>query len=122
MPGDDAPVELHDLSLQVPQLTAESRETRAGHFREPAVGWIGDDFQQLLDAAAPDGGNDPELGKIGTDRIDHGRLPANEEMARTMKHQATLLLDRLGRHKPHVGPRDRLIVSASVLSFFCRLT
>ena len=62
MPGDDAAVELQYLSLQCPQLTAESSKTRAGHFREPAVGRIGDDFQKLLDTSAPDGGNDPELG------------------------------------------------------------
>jgi len=29
-------------------------------------------------------------------------------MAGSMKHQAALLLDRLGRHKPHGGSRDRL--------------
>ena len=67
MPGDDAPIELQYLSLQCPQLTAESSETRAGHFRKPAVGCISDDFQQLLDAPAPDGGDDPELGQIGAD-------------------------------------------------------
>jgi hypothetical protein len=43
--------------LQYPQLTAESRKTRAGHLRDPAVSWIGDDFQQLFDTPAPDGGN-----------------------------------------------------------------
>jgi hypothetical protein len=44
MPGEDAPVELQYLSLQRSQLTAESGKTHAGHFWEPAVGWIGDDF------------------------------------------------------------------------------
>jgi hypothetical protein len=67
MPGDDASVELQDLGLQCPQLTAESRKTRAGHLREPAVSCISDDFQQLLDTPAPDGGDNPELGKIGAD-------------------------------------------------------
>ena len=67
MPGDDASVELQDLSLQCAQLTAESSKTCAGHLREPAVGWIGDDFQQLLDTPAPDGSDNPELGKIGAD-------------------------------------------------------
>jgi hypothetical protein len=36
-------------------LTAESSKTRASHLRQPAVGSIGDDFQQLLDTPAPDG-------------------------------------------------------------------
>ena len=34
---------------------------------KPALGWIGDDFQQLLDTPAPDGGDNPELGKVGAD-------------------------------------------------------
>ena len=67
MPGDDASVELQDLGLQGPQLAAESRKTRAGHLREPAVGYVGDDFQQLLDTPAPDGSDNPELGQIGAD-------------------------------------------------------
>jgi len=29
-------------------------------------------------------------------------------MARAMEHQAALLLGRLGRDEPHVGPGDRL--------------
>src|ERR1700751_2310489 len=106
MPGDDAPVELQDLNLQCSQLTAESSKARAGRFREPAIGCISDDFQQLLDAPAPDGGDDTQLGKIRADRVDDGCLLANEEMARSMKKQAALLLDRLGRHEPHVWPRD----------------
>lgn len=65
MPDDDASVELQDLGLQRSQLTAESRKTRAGHLREPALGCIGDGFQQLLDTPAPGGGDNPELGKIG---------------------------------------------------------
>src|SRR5262245_40777174 len=78
------------LGLQCPQLTAESSKARACHFQEPPIGCISDDFQKLLDTPAPDGGDDPELGKIGADRIDHGSLLANEEKARTMKHQAAL--------------------------------
>src|SRR5689334_13044369 len=31
----------------------------------------------------------------------------DQKMAGAMKHQAALLLDRLDRHEPHVGPRDR---------------
>ncbi|WP_225707413.1 antitoxin Xre/MbcA/ParS toxin-binding domain-containing protein [Bradyrhizobium cenepequi] len=58
MPGDDASVELKDLSLQGPQLAAESRKTRTGGpLREPAIGCIGDDFQQSLDTPASDRGD-----------------------------------------------------------------
>ena len=69
MPGDDASVELQDLGLHCSQLTAESSKTRAGHIRQPAVGWIGNDFQQVLDTPAPEGSNDPELGQIGADEV-----------------------------------------------------
>jgi hypothetical protein len=82
MPSDDASVELKDLGLQCPQLAAESSKTRAGHLREPAVGCIGDDFQQLLDTPASDRGNNPKLGETSADRIDDGSLLADEEMAR----------------------------------------
>jgi hypothetical protein len=37
-------------------------------YGEPTVGCVGDDFQQLVDAPAPDRGDYPEFGKIGTDR------------------------------------------------------
>jgi hypothetical protein len=46
-----------------------------------------------------------------------GSLPANEEMARAMKHQAPLLRKRLGRHEPHVWPRNRLAKMVSAASF-----
>src|SRR4051812_48866022 len=117
MPGNNALIELQDLSLQYPQLTAESRKTRAGHLRDPAVSWIGDDFQQLSNTPAPDGGNNPELGQICADRVDNGSLLTNEEMAHAMKHQTALLFDGLGRHEPHVGPCDRL---ANSLRVCCR--
>lgn len=66
MPGDEASVELQDLGLQCPQLTAESSKTRTGHLGEPVVGPVGDDLQQLL-TPAPDRGDNPELGEIGAD-------------------------------------------------------
>src|SRR5258708_4693784 len=65
-------------------------------------------------AIASDRCDDPELGKMGTDRIDHRRLLADEEMARAMEHQATLLLGRLGRDETHVCPSDRLADGLSV--------
>ena len=51
--------------------------------------------------------NDPEFRKMRPDRVDGGSLLADQKMAGAMKHQAALLLDRLDRHEPHVGPRDR---------------
>ncbi len=78
VPGSDHTVELQNLRLQHPQLGAERGETRAGNLRQPLVTWIGDDPEQFLDTIAPDRRDDPELGKMGTDRIDHRGLLADE--------------------------------------------
>jgi hypothetical protein len=60
------------------------------------------------------------------DRIDHRSLLPNEQMPGAMEHQAALLLRRLGRHKPHIGPghcfTDGLSISGIILvSLYVRL-
>jgi hypothetical protein len=45
--------------------------------------------------------------KMGTDRVDHRGLLADEEIARAMEHQTALLLGRLDRNKPHVCPGNQ---------------
>ena len=89
---------------------------------QPFVVRIGSDFEQLIDTLASDRRDDPERGKMSTDRIDHGGLLADKEMARAMQHQATLLLGGLGLDKPHVGPgdcfADRLGIGGIVLMAF----
>jgi hypothetical protein len=45
---------------------------------------------------------------MGPDHIDHRSLLTDEQLARAMEHQATLLFWGLGWHEPHVDPRDRL--------------
>jgi hypothetical protein len=62
----------------------------------------------------PNRRNDPELGKMAPDRIDHRGLLTDEKMARTVEQQAALLLGCLGRHEPHVGSGDRLANRLSV--------
>jgi len=64
--------------------------TEGRHFREPAAGCISDDFQQLLDAPAPDGGDDTEFGKMRADRINDGSLLTDEEMARPVEHETAV--------------------------------
>src|SRR5471032_562454 len=57
-----------------------------------------------------------------SDRINQRGLLADEQMASAMKHQAALLLGRLGWDEPHVGASDcftnRLRVSHVVLLTF----
>jgi hypothetical protein len=45
---------------------------------------------------------------VRSNRINHRGLLADEQMACAMKHQAALLLRRLGWHEPHGCPGDGL--------------
>jgi hypothetical protein len=57
------------------------------------------------------------------DRIDHRSLLADEQMARTVQHQAALLLDVLVSTNRMFGRLTASqIASASVAPFFCGLT
>jgi hypothetical protein len=96
------------LLLDPLQLIPECRETSTSYLRHSLIVWIGDDIEQFLDTVTPDRRNDPELGKMDPDCIDHRGLLADEQMAGAAEHQAALLLGSLGRHEPHVGPGDRL--------------
>src|SRR5476649_734844 len=71
-------------------------------------------MQQFRDAFAPDRGDYPELGKVSADRINQRGLLADEQMARAMKHQATLLLRCLCWHEAHVGSGNRFTNRLSV--------
>jgi len=51
MPADDASVELQDLGLQCPQLTAESSKTRTGHLGETVVGYSAQNSAVLIKRA-----------------------------------------------------------------------
>jgi hypothetical protein len=62
----------------------------------------------LFNTITSDRCDNAKLCKMGTDRIDHCGLLANEQMAGAMEHQAALLLGCLNRHEPHVCPGDRL--------------
>ena len=64
---------------------------RFRHLGQAPISWIGGHREQLLDAVAADPGDNPELRHVGTDRVDHAGLLANEEMACPVQHQAGLL-------------------------------
>jgi len=107
-------------------LSAKSSNAGPCYLGEPSVTAIGGNFEQLLAATAPDRCDDPELGKVRSDRVDDCRLLANEQMSSAMEGLAVLLLGRLGRHEAHVSPGDgfanRFCVSRIVLlSFDIRL-
>src|SRR4029077_3515869 len=101
MPGQDAPIELQDLCLEHPQLRAKGGKTLTCDLWHPLVIRIGDDVEELLDTVAANRRDDPELGEVGADRIDHRGLLANEEMTCAMEHEAALLRGRLGFHEAH---------------------
>jgi hypothetical protein len=88
--------------------TLSGASTGAGYVRDPFVFCIGDDIEQLFKTIASDRRDDAKLGKMSTDRIDHGGLLTNKQVPGAMKYQATLLLRRLGLDKSHVGSGDGL--------------
>src|SRR5438128_4030381 len=107
VPSHDQAVEMHVLGLQHPQLGAESGETPPRNLGYAVVTGIGDNIEQCLDPIASDRRDDAELGKMGTDRIDHCSLLADEQVACAMQHQTALLLGRLGLNESHVCPGHR---------------
>src|SRR5450759_417258 len=117
VPSHDPTIKLQDLRFQHPQLCDKRRETAACKFRYPLVTGIGDHIKQLLDTLSSYRRDNPDLSKMSTDRVDHGGLLTDKQMARAMKHQTTLLLGRLGRDEPHIGPGDRFTDSLGI----CRI-
>jgi hypothetical protein len=67
---------------------------------------IGDDAEQVLDAFASDGRNNPELRKVPADCMITA-VCWRMNRWRAVQRQAALLLRCLGRNEPHVGPGDR---------------
>ena len=101
MPGVDHTVELQNLLLKDPQLGTERRETRARKGTRLSFG------SATIPSSCstpwrPTGATMPNS-QMGADRIDHRGLPADEEMAGAMQHQATLLFGRLGLDEPHLA-------------------
>ena len=106
MPSQDAPIELQDLYLEHPQLRAKGGKTLTCELWHAIIIRIGDDIEQLLHTVAADRRDDPELGEMGPDRINHRGLLPNEKVTRAMEHEAALLLGRLGLHEAHIWSRD----------------
>jgi hypothetical protein len=63
-----------------------------------AAGALIGGHEQFLDTIASDRRDDPELGKMGADRIDHSCLPADEQMARAIEREVRNALAFL-RHR-----------------------
>jgi hypothetical protein len=63
-------------------------------------------MEQFHNAFAPDRCDNAELRKVNSDRINHGSLLSDQQMPCAVKHQATLLLRRLGWHEAHIGAAD----------------
>src|SRR5262249_19521899 len=70
MPSHDAAVEGQYLGFQCHQLSAQGGNAGARYFGKPLIFDIGNDLQKLLDAVASNRRHDPELGKMGADRVE----------------------------------------------------
>jgi len=102
------PLELQNLCFQLTQLDAKSGDARARHFRDLGLMGIGNCEQPFNTARMRRA--DPELGKMGTDRIDEGTLLADKETPRAAKHQPSLLFGRLDWDDPHVWPLGSVLM------------
>ena len=91
VPGHDHAIELQMLCLQHPQLGTEAathaRATSGNHLSSASATTPSSSSSTM----ASDRRDDPELGKMGADGIDHRSLLADEQMTGTMQRQATLL-------------------------------
>jgi len=114
VPGPDPAIELQDLRFQHTKLDTKGRDAGPRHLGQAPIRWIGGHREQLRYASAADPGDNAELRHMGTDRVDHAGLLANEEMACPVQHQAGLLLRRLGLHEAHVRPGHRFTDGLSV--------
>src|SRR6202171_1380338 len=96
------------------ELSAERGKARAGNLRHSFVAWVGNNMEQFGDSFASDRGDNAELGKVSSDRINYRGLLADEQMAGAVKDQVALLLRCLCWHEAHVGSGDRFANSLSV--------
>ena len=108
MPGHDHPIELQDLLLEIEKLSTQRGKARTGNLRHPLVARVGNNMLQFRNPSPSDRRDNAELGEMRSDRINHRDLLPDEQMTGPVKHQAALLLRRLGWHEPHVGSGDRL--------------
>jgi hypothetical protein len=123
VPGHDHPTKLQDLLLDTEQLSTERGKAPTGNLRRPFVARVGNNLQQFRDPFTPYRGDNAELGEMRSDRINHRDLPADEETASAVKHQAALLLGCLLLARTACWSGDRLANRFCVsMSFFCRLT
>src|SRR6516162_3602500 len=79
------------LAFQGLHLGAESGNTCACNLGQSFVAFISDDLQQLFDTMASDRCDNPKLGKMGANGIDHRGLLADEQVPGTVQRQAALL-------------------------------
>ena len=123
VPDHDHPIELHDLLLEAEQLIAERGKARAGNFRHAFVTRVGNNVEQFGYSFAPDRRDDAKFSKVSPDRIDHRGLLANKQMPCAVKHQELCCSGVLvGTNRTLALATASQMASASVASFFCRLT
>src|SRR4249920_2696634 len=108
VPSIDHTIELQDLRLQHPQLSAESGNAHTCHLGQAFIICISSDAEKLRDTIASDWRDDAELGQMSADGVDHRGLLADKQVTGTVQRQAALLFWCLGRNEPHVRPGDRL--------------
>jgi hypothetical protein len=94
---------LHGLKLR-----RQHDEARVSIGRQALILIARNDRQQLLEPFDPLCSRNAELGQMRPQDIDHLGPLAHQQIARSMLHQAALLLGRLDPYKTHGRASDRL--------------
>src|SRR5262245_23701361 len=84
VPGDDHSIEFQNPLLEAEQLSAQCGKTCTHDIGHSFVVSVGNNAQQFLYAFTSNRCHDAKFGKMRSDRIDHSRLLAAEQMPRTM--------------------------------------
>src|SRR6476620_8051499 len=123
VPGHDQSIELHNLLLETEQLSAERGETCAGNLRHPPVAWVGNNMQKFRNPFAPDRRDNAKLGKCARIALITAVCwRMNRWRVRWSIRQLCCSGVLVGTNRILALVTASQMASASVASFFCRLT
>ena len=115
MMGVNGLIQSPDLQFQSSQLIDDGLQRLFhGQRKGFAIILIRDDRGKLRETFASRLRNEPELGKMSSERIGQLRAMADKKIPRAMQHQQGLLIGRLDRHEPHRWACHGLTVSIGI--------
>jgi hypothetical protein len=94
--------------LQIFELVRYSGHGKSCVWRQPEVGLITNNRDQLSYPLDPDGGDNAKLAEASSDQVHEHCLLLDQDLARAMQGQSRLLICRLDGGKAHGRSADRL--------------